>query len=52
MLNWEVKMKTGLYKLSGARTPEVSCKRKPLKSRDFEVAGSNREFKLVLQSTI
>lgn len=38
-------MKTVLYKLSGhigARTPEVSCKRKPLKAGCFDVAGSNR----------
>lgn len=35
MLNWEVMMKTALYKLSGhigAKTAEVSCKRKPLKA--------------------
>lgn len=38
-------MKTALYKLSGhigARTPEVSSKRKPLKAARFDVAGSNR----------
>lgn len=43
VLNQEVK--TGLYKLSGhigARTPEVSYKRKSLKAKCFDVAGSNR----------
>lgn len=38
-------MKTAFYKLSGhigAKTPEVSCKRKPLKADCFDVAGSNR----------
>lgn len=36
---------TALYTLSGhigARTAEVSCKRKPLKAECFDVAGSNR----------
>lgn len=36
---------TALYTLSGhigARTAEVSCKRKPLKAEGFDVAGSNR----------
>lgn len=45
VLNWEVRMKTDFYKLSGhigARTPEVSCKRKSLKGSCFDVAGSNR----------
>lgn len=40
-------MKTALYTLSGhigARTAEVSCKRKPLKAECFDVPGSNRSL--------
>lgn len=47
VLNWEVRMKTVFYKLSGhigARTPEVSSKRKSLKGSCFDVAGSNRGY--------
>lgn len=38
-------MKTALYTLSGhigAGSAEVSCKRKPLKAKCFDVAGCNR----------
>lgn len=45
VLNWEVRMKTALLKLSGhigARTPKGSCKRKSLKAKSFDVASSNR----------
>lgn len=40
---------TALYMLSGligARAAEVSCKRKPLKAKSFDVAGSNHGFSL------